>query len=309
MPLFTTQHGKCWRQHAIVYHTTWKVLTSACHCLPHNNGMCWRQHAIVYHTTWKVLTSACHCLPHNNGMCWRQHAIVYHTTMEMLTSACHRLPHNNGMCWCQHAIVCHTTMECADVSMLLFTTQQWKVQSLYKKPLQLVVKNQFTWNTYIHTFDFDFIECFTTTFMHSLTHSLLANLGRRRWLMRTRLTSKRSHRNKTRSTGSVGKGYWSRIHTYIRMANADALQIIKEWECMWQLRSKTACTNSKKPTTARWVQRCATRALGFHVAGLLTKPPNALSALIVKVSNLHDDLNEFDVLRNEIYTILNELKS
>ena len=31
---------------------------------------------------WKVLTSACHCLTHNNGKCGRQHAIVGRTTME-----------------------------------------------------------------------------------------------------------------------------------------------------------------------------------------------------------------------------------
>ena len=31
---------------------------------------------------WKVMTSACHFLTHNNGMWWRQHAIVWRTTME-----------------------------------------------------------------------------------------------------------------------------------------------------------------------------------------------------------------------------------
>ena len=32
---------------------------------------------------WKVLTSACHCLTHNNGKCRHQHAIVWRKTMEM----------------------------------------------------------------------------------------------------------------------------------------------------------------------------------------------------------------------------------
>ena len=53
IPLFDHTNGKCRRQHAIVWRTTmesadvsmplfdaqqWKVRTSACHCLTHNNG-------------------------------------------------------------------------------------------------------------------------------------------------------------------------------------------------------------------------------------------------------------------------------
>ena len=61
---------------------------------------------------------------------------------------------------------------------------------------------------------------FTTTFLHT-HHSLLAKLSRWGWLMRMRLdwkksqntldTSNRIHRNKTRSTGSVGKGLGSQL--------------------------------------------------------------------------------------------------
>ena len=61
---------------------------------------------------------------------------------------------------------------------------------------------------------------FTTTFLHN-HHSLLAKLSRWGWLMRMRLdwkksqnaldTSNRIHRNKTRSTGSVGKGLGSQL--------------------------------------------------------------------------------------------------
>ena len=56
---------------------------------------------------------------------------------------------------------------------------------------------------------------------HLSAHSLLAKLGRWGWLMRMRLvwkeshkplnTSKRLHINKTRSTGSAGKGTWSQL--------------------------------------------------------------------------------------------------
>ena len=66
-----------------------------------------------------------------------------------------------------------------------------------------------------------FIERFTITFLHT-HHSLLVKLGRWGWLMRMRLawkksqktldTSTRLHQNKTRNTGSAGKGldsqYW-----------------------------------------------------------------------------------------------------
>ena len=61
---------------------------------------------------------------------------------------------------------------------------------------------------------------FTTTFLHT-HHSLLAKLSRWGWLMRMKLdwkksqntldTSNRIHRNKTRSTGSVGKGLGSQL--------------------------------------------------------------------------------------------------
>ena len=59
---------------------------------------------------------------------------------------------------------------------------------------------------------------------HLSANSLLAKLGRWGWLMRMRLawkksqktldTSKRLHRNKTRSTGSAGKGTWSQLCHY-----------------------------------------------------------------------------------------------
>ena len=62
---------------------------------------------------------------------------------------------------------------------------------------------------------------FTTTFLHT-HHSLLAKLSRWGWLMRMRLDWKKSqntidtsnwiHRNKTRSTGSVGKGLGSQLY-------------------------------------------------------------------------------------------------
>ena len=65
-----------------------------------------------------------------------------------------------------------------------------------------------------------FIECFTTTFLHT-QHSLLTKLGRWGWLMRMWLackksqntldTSKRLDWNKTRSTRSAGKGLDSQL--------------------------------------------------------------------------------------------------
>ena len=68
-----------------------------------------------------------------------------------------------------------------------------------------------------------FLECSMTTFLHS-HHSFLAKLGQWGWLMRMRLawkksrktldTSKILHQNKTRSTGSAGKGLHSQLCHY-----------------------------------------------------------------------------------------------
>ena len=62
------------------------------HCCASNNGM---------------LTSALHCLTHNNGKWWHQHAIVWRTTMEsadVITFHC--LTHNNGKCRRHHFPLC-----------------------------------------------------------------------------------------------------------------------------------------------------------------------------------------------------------
>ena len=58
-----------------------------------------------------------------------------------------------------------------------------------------------------------------------------------------------------------------------------------------------------------WLQLDEVQRLGFHAAGLLTNLPNTLSALLVKVGNLQDDLNELDVLRTAVSNIFNDLKS
>ena len=69
-----------------------------------------------------------------------------------------------------------------------------------------------------------FIDCFKTTFLHT-HHSLLAKLIWWGWLMRMRLawkksqktldTSKRLHQNKSRSTGSAGKGLDSQLWRHL----------------------------------------------------------------------------------------------
>ena len=72
---------------------------------------------------------------------------------------------------------------------------------------------------------YGFIECFTTTFLHT-HHSPLAKLGRWGCLMMRRMrlvwkksqktldTSTRLHRNETRSTENVGKGLDSQLGHY-----------------------------------------------------------------------------------------------
>ena len=90
---------------------------------------------------------------------------------------------------------------------------QWKYL-LYHKENDSIHSHIFIWKpnkSPVRWIWIGFIQCFTTTFLH-----ILAKLGRWGWLMRMRLvwkksqktldTSKRLHRNKTRRTGSVGKG-------------------------------------------------------------------------------------------------------
>ena len=86
-----------------------------------------------------------------------------------------------------------------------------------------------------------FIECFTTTLLHT-HHSLLAKLGRWGWLRRMRLawkksqktlnTSKGLHQNKNRSTGNVGKGILSQLLPLSGTADSETGRVVIPWRVL-----------------------------------------------------------------------------
>lgn len=57
------------------------------------------------------------------------------------------------------------------------------------------------------------------------------------------------------------------------------------------------------------IQLCAAQALGFHIASVASKIPEALSTIIQKLSALENNIAVLDEIRREVSALYNELKS
>lgn len=57
------------------------------------------------------------------------------------------------------------------------------------------------------------------------------------------------------------------------------------------------------------IQLCAAQALGFHTAGVASKIPEALTAIIQKVSAMQANIGLLDEIRGEMSALYNERRS